>query len=108
MKLIPTLREKKRYVLFEVEGAGILNQADVEDLTSKALLSFLGELGVMRAAPLLVKEKIKSNRFVLKVNHRFVDELKSAMILIKSIKNKPVLVRSINTSGTLKKISEYL
>src|SRR3989338_1423865 len=108
MKLQPSLRHKKRYIVFEVKAETPLSMSDVQPEVEKALLLFLGQLGVAKAEPMFLKEKCKEPRFVLKVAHNWVDECKSALILIKKVKNQSVLVRSIITSGTLKGIEEYL
>ncbi len=110
MKLKPSLKQKKRYVLFEIQSAKVFSLPEVAEAIESSLLRFLGELGLAKASPMMVKEKWndKKQRFVLKVNHDYVDKLKAAVILNKKIKNTPVLIRSIVTSGTLKKISSHL
>ena len=112
MKLLPTLRQKKRYVVFEVLGKDMGEEhcapADVHSAIQQALSSFLGQLGLAKASPLLLPERTQGSRFVLKVNHTWVDECKAALSLIKKIKNKPVLLRSVTVSGTLKKAGAYL
>ena len=110
MKLKPSLKQKKRYVLFEIQAAKAFSLPEVAEAIEASLQRFLGELGLAKASPMLVKEKWneKKQRLVIKVNHNYVDELKSAVILNKKIKNTPVLIRSIVVSGTLKKISSYL
>ncbi|HLC88463.1 MAG TPA: Rpp14/Pop5 family protein, partial [Candidatus Nanoarchaeia archaeon] len=88
MKLKPSLKQKKRYVLFEIQAAKTFSLPEVAEAIESSLLRFLGELGLAKASPILVKEKWsdKKQRFVLKVNHAYVDELKSAVILNKKIK----------------------
>lgn len=110
MKLLPSLRQKKRYVVFEIMSDKKCSLSEVQEAVESSLLKFLGELGIAKASPLFLKEKWneQKQRFVVKVNHAFVDELKSALILNKKIKNTPVLIKSIITSGTLKKVSSYL
>ncbi len=108
MKLQPSLRHKKRYIVFEIKAEIPLSMPEVQQEVEKALLLFLGQLGVAKAEPMFLKEKWKEPRFVLKVAHNWVDEVKSALILIKKVKNQSVLVHSIITSGTLKGIEKYL
>ncbi len=103
MKLIPSLRQKKRYILFEIQAEKEFTVAEVQEVVQYALHDFLGQLGLATASPLFLKEKFAKNHFTLKVNNNYVDEVKSAVILIKKIKNTPVLLRSITTSGMLKK-----
>ena len=120
MPLQPSLRQKKRYILFEIipqrtpqrnfersEEISLKEEIsfpEVKKAVEEALLKFLGEWGTAKAAPLLLGERYKNNHFILKVNHTAVDEVKSALILIKSIKNIPVIIRSKRVSGSLKKL----
>src|SRR3989338_1597427 len=110
MKLIPSLREKKRYIVFEVQSSQQFSLPDIKTEVEKALLLFLGQWGVSRASPQLVEEKVNipQQRFILKVNHTHTDEVKSALILSTRIKNTPLRIRSWITSGSLKKASAYL
>tara|TARA_Y100000310_G_C20643758_1_gene795431 strand:- start:1542 stop:1871 length:330 start_codon:yes stop_codon:yes gene_type:complete len=108
MKLLPSLRQKKRYIVFGVVSDTPFSVSEVKTEVDKALLRFLGELGMSKASPMMLKEKYKNNRFIIKINHNWVDECISALILIKKIKNKSIIVRSIVTSGTIKKASEHL
>lgn len=110
MKLLPSLRQKKRYVVFEVVSDKCFSLSEVQEAVENSLSKFLGDWGLAKASPILIKEKWNETkqRFVIKVNHTFVDELKSALILNKKIKNTPALIKSIVTSGTLKKAGSYL
>ncbi len=108
MTLLPTLRQKKRYIAFEIRSSTPVSVADAKEEVTASLLRFLGELGAARASPMFLEEKYKNNKGILKANHRYVDECKSALILIKKIKNKPVITRSLSVSGILKKASAHL
>ena len=106
MKLLPALKQKKRYVVLEIVSDTNFSLAEIRKEVDNALLLFLGQLGLSKAVPLFIKAK--NNKFIMKVNHKWVDELKAGLIFIKKIKNKPILVKSIVTSGTVKKASTYL
>ncbi|MBI4983266.1 ribonuclease P protein component 2 [Candidatus Woesearchaeota archaeon] len=110
MKLLPSLRQKKRYVVFEVVSTHKFSLAEIKAMAEEAWLGFLGQLGTARATPMIIEEKYnpETQRFMVKVNHNFVDELKAALTLSKSIKNTPVIVKSIVVSGTIKKASASL
>ena len=108
MRLLPSLRQTKRYIVFEIQSETEFSAVDVRDAVDVALKDFFGQLGMSKASPLFLKEKCARNKFILKVNHRWVDEAISAVILIKSIKKKSIIIKSIITSGTLKKASSYL
>ncbi len=108
MKLLPSLKQKKRYVIFEILSEQKFTFSEVKEEVDRALLLFLGQLGIAKTSPLLIKEKYKNNKFIIKINHKYVDEVKAALTLSKTIKNTPVIIKSVITAGTIKKASEYL
>lgn len=110
MRLLPSLRQKKRYVVFEIisaydGSAKKFSFPEIKSAVESALLLFLGELGIARAAPMVIEEKfnMEKQRFMVKVNNSFVDEVKAALTLSKSIKNTQVIIKSVRVSGTIKK-----
>lgn len=110
MKLLPTLRQKKRYLVWEITADKSFTLEEVEKEVNSALADFLGQLGLAKAAPFFLREKFNPalQRFVLKVGHKCVKEAKAALILIKKIKNTGVIFRCLITTGTLKKASKLL
>ena len=106
MKLLASLKQKKRYIVFEIVSDVNFEADGVRKAVNDALLSFIGQLGIAKTSPMFVK--FENNKFIMKINHKFVDECISAIILIKKIKNQEVIVKSVITSGTLKKVSNYL
>jgi len=104
--LKPTLREKKRYVMFEVISnksfdANIINKS-IED----SLLSYVGTKGLSDAGLIFLTDKFNktSQTGILRVSHKSVDNLKSCFCLLNQINNTPVLIRSKDVSGILKKV----
>ena len=110
MRLLPSLRQKKRYVVFELISTKKFSFQEIKEAVDSSVALFLGQLGMARSSPLLLKEKFspEKQRFIIKVNNKYVDELKAALTLNKKIKNTPVVIKSIITSGTLKKASAFL
>ncbi len=108
MKLLSSLKQKKRYIVFEVESSKKFSFSELKDSIETALADFLGQLGLSKSSPMLIKEKFKDNKFIIKVNHVYVDECKAALLLIKKIKNMPIIIKSLAVSGTLKKASNHL
>ncbi|MFH1332357.1 MAG: Rpp14/Pop5 family protein [archaeon] len=100
--VLPSLREKKRYLVFEVIAKHTLSFDEVKKAVNAALLQFLGELGLARAG-VIVLEDWKRNRGVMKVNNKHVDDVRAALALISRIDNEPVVVRSVGASGILRK-----
>lgn len=110
MKLLPSLKQKKRYIVFEILSSKKFSFPEIKEEAESTLLLFFGQWGLAKSSPLIIKEKFnpEKQRFVIKINHKFIDELKAALTLSKKIKNTPVIIKSIITSGTLKKASSYL
>ena len=108
MKLLPSLKERKRYILFKIDSKEEFSAVDVKKSVDNAIKDFIGELGISKAAPSFLSERYQNNQFIVKVNHKYVTEIVSAIILIKKIKNTPVLLRSVIISGTLKKVGSYI
>jgi len=110
MRLLPSLRQKKRYIAFELISDAQFSSSEVEAEVNPALQTFLGQLGVAKAAPLFISKQFDKaqQRFVLKVNHKYTDEVKAALTLIKKIKNTPVIVRSLVTTGMINKANKKI
>ncbi len=110
MRLIPSLKQKKRYLVFEVQSSEKFALSEIKEEVENSLLLFLGQQGMARAEPIFIQERFNeaTQRFVIKTSHKHVDEVKTALALSKKVKKVPVIIRSIITSGTLKKASAYL
>ena len=100
--LLPSLREKKRYVVFEIVGNKIDKKKTEKEINSN-LLKFLGELGVSRANIKIIGDSWENNKGVIRVKVKYLDELKMSLGLIKKLDNKKVIVNVIGVSGILKK-----
>lgn len=104
--ILPSLREKKRYLVFEV-----LSKDRIKDISkvSNAImhysLQFMGQLGVAKAGiiPLQNKWNPELQKGIIKVGHKHVDALKAALMLATKIDDKEVIFRSIGVSGILNK-----
>ncbi len=105
MKLLPSLKLNQRYIAFDIISDKKFTVQEIETAVMSAIKDFIGVLGLSRAAPLLVRERYTPARFILKVNHNFVNEIKSALSLLKDINGIELIIKSVITSGTLKKVS---
>jgi len=105
MKLLPSLRQKKRYIVFEIISDKKFSAAETEKEVNQALQAFLGQLNIAKAAPMFIKKQFNQvkQKFLLKINHKHVDEAKAAVSLIKKIKNTSVIIKSLTTTGMIKK-----
>jgi len=104
--LLPTLKEKKRYIAFEVVSKEKINNFNdiSKEIMSKSL-ELIGNLGVAQAGIQILKEKWnpKLQRGLIRINNKHVDKLKSAFTFVEKIKNKEAIVKSVGVSGMLNK-----
>jgi len=56
LKLLPSLRERKRYVCFQVISENPISYSDLEEAIWNHLLDFYGEFGVSLILPWIHKE----------------------------------------------------
>ena len=106
---MPTLKEKIRYLAFEVISDHKIGdfKAISKEIQEKSQL-LVGQLGLAKAGMRILPEKwnLDIQRGIIKVNNKHVDELKSALTLIQKINNKKVVVKSIGVSGMLNKAEQ--
>jgi ribonuclease P/MRP protein subunit POP5 len=100
--LLPSLREKKRYVVFEVITKE--NTANMPDKEIKnAFLQLFGEVGLGEAGLIFLNNKWKNNKGIVRVNNKQVDRLKASFCIITKINDQKATIKSVGVSGTLKK-----
>ncbi len=102
--LLPTLREKKRYIVFEAFGKDSVSQKDAHQAISAELQKFLGEFGMAKAGVVLLKDWSK-NKGVLRVANKEVDTVRSAIMLARG---KDFAFKTLAVSGSLEKLRNKL
>ncbi|MGB9675309.1 MAG: Rpp14/Pop5 family protein [Candidatus Nanoarchaeia archaeon] len=102
----PTVRERKRYLLLKVEVSKQINANDIENAIINSALQFLGEFGTAQASILVLTETWNGKTIILKCAHTFVDELKSVLALIKTIKESPARLSVLRVSGSVAKLKD--
>lgn len=85
LKLNPSSRMKKRYLLLNAGG---------KESVEKAILDYIGVLGWAKASPIFVESK--NGRVILAVNRKEVESVRAAF----EISDSKIIV--LNVSGTLK------
>ncbi|MBI4447570.1 ribonuclease P protein component 2 [Candidatus Woesearchaeota archaeon] len=97
----PTLREKKRYVAFEIATDVEMQEKMIKKAVNEAVIRFVGELGMAKAGLRFIE--VKKNKALVMVNHKELDNVKAALTLIKEIDNHNALIKTLGVSGILKK-----
>ena len=103
--VLPSMREKKRYLAFEIISIDKFNFIDIKKSITESAKDFLGTLGMAKAGIILLDEKFnkEKQKGLIKVNNKYLNELKASLALIKMINNKKIIVKSLGVSGMLTK-----
>ena len=107
--ILPTLKEKKRYLAFEIVSKSKINDfKDVSEQIMAKSLELVGQLGVAKAGIQVLSDcwNPELQRGIIRVGNKHVDELKSSLTFVEKIDNKEVIVKSIGISGILDKAKE--
>ena len=101
--LLPSLREKKRYVSFVVESKEDLDLKQVKEAIEGSMKELVGNLGIANAGLLFLKDW-KDNKGIVRVSTKSVDQLKASLALIKEINGQKVIIKSLGVSGIVDKL----
>lgn len=100
--VLPSLREKKRYIVFEIKAEKPLRFEEVEKELKQKMLQFLGELGYAKAGVIMM-DYWENNQGIVRTDTKNVDNVKTALALVKNIGDSEVIIKTIGVSGILKK-----
>lgn len=109
--ILPSLREKKRYLAFEVVSKGrIKDFSSVSKAIWQGMLLFNGTKGAAQAGiqPLPEKYNPIMQKGIIRVDHKHIDSLKAGLATIQDVESVPAVVRSLGVSGSLKKATNYV
>ena len=104
--LLPTLRERKRYVGFTVIGnQNIQVDRSFQKRIFSSFATLFGEVGLAKAGLLFVKtKKMYKQKGIIRVNHMYLDHLKAALAFMKG----DCIVSSIIASGMIANVEKQL
>jgi RNase P/RNase MRP subunit POP5 len=108
LKLSPTLRERKRYIHFQIisEKGEEFAYSDLESAIWNTILDFLGEEGVSKTSVWLIKDlwDYKKQTGILRCNHKSVQDVLSSLGLIDRLGDNRITFKILRISGTIKSI----
>ncbi|MBS3113331.1 hypothetical protein J4418_04585 [Candidatus Woesearchaeota archaeon] len=109
-RLLPCLREKKRYLVFKVLSNTKMPIIDVLREIKNEIVSYFGQKGLADAGVQILKETydIEKQSGIIRVGNKYVNQLKTALMLITMINEKPVLIKSITVSGIIDKAKKQM
>ena len=100
--LLPSLKEKRRYLVYQVLSETPLHFKDVKEALAKEFTTFLGRLGEAQAG-ILFLDDWNNNKGIIRMTTSALDYVKAALIHIRKINKTEVVVASVGVSGTLNK-----
>ena len=101
----PTLKDKKRYVAFRVEG-GRFAKPDVVRALWSAVLDTIGTLGAARAGFMVVDFDEGSQKGILRCSAKDLEIVKASTALLDKIGSSRAFVHVTDVTGTIKKSME--
>lgn len=103
--LLPSLREKKRYLAFQVQGDGTFTASGAQRALLTELHNYIGSLGLAGAGPVFLKDW-KDNIGIVRIQTRYVDHLKAALALVREVDAQEAKIESLRVSGLLSHVRE--
>jgi len=104
--LLPSLKEKKRYIAFNVISDKNLNQDDIRGAIYSNCKSFIGNLNYSKAGISILSELGNNKKGVIRVNNKYTDHVKTSLMMIKDINGNKVIFKSTKVSGVLKNLKK--
>jgi len=102
--LLPTLREKDRYISFQVISEEPIVYKDLEQAIWNTMLDFFGELGVSKTSAWIIKNLYDAEKQIgiIKCNNKSVQEIIAGLGLISRLGDVRVTFKILKVSGTIR------
>ena len=101
--ILPSLREKKRYVAFEITSKASITQFQAKKAITEKMQEFIGTLGMANAGLQFLPDW-ENNKGIYRVNTKYVSHSKACLALMKTINSQKVIVKSLGTTGVINKV----
>jgi len=100
----PTMRGKKRYVLFELKGGKGLAEQDVSKALWGGFLRLYGELGTAKMKLWLANWDPKEGKGIVRCALEHLDECRSGIVFVGRVSGREVVPQTLKTSGSIRKL----
>lgn len=107
--LMPSLREKKRYIVFEAITEKHINSSNsFYRAITEAAQGYIGLNGLAKAGIQSFSDYYhhESQRGVIRTSHAMAEAIKAACCFITEIDGQPALVKSVMTTGMFHKAQQ--
>lgn len=102
--LRPTLRERKRYLVYEVLGD--FSQSDVKKAIEENLFDYLGVKGMASVGLMFLDSDRK--RGIIRISAKSLNDVKAGLLFLKKIGEKDASVKVLLVSGMIGKARKLL
>ncbi len=104
--LLPSLRERKRYILFKVISEEPINYTFLKEAITSSILKFYGELGFSKLSLKFLDERWneKEQVGIIQCNNLSVPNIVTALGLVQRIGEARVNIKVLKISGTIKSL----
>ncbi|HLC86568.1 MAG TPA: Rpp14/Pop5 family protein [Candidatus Nanoarchaeia archaeon] len=99
--LKPSLREKKRYLVYEVISEGNIEYKKLKEEVTEKFREYFGNFTLSKAN--LNFLEFQKNRGVIKLNNKYLDHLRASFCFVRKINKEDILLRSLGASGMINK-----
>lgn len=109
--LLPALRERKRYLAFEIISKKPIHDfKKVSNSIWNACFEFMGVLNCNKAGIIIMKDKfnISKQKGILRINNKMYNEIQTSLSMINEIEKIPILINTIGMSAILKKCEQNI
>ena len=99
---------KRRYLFVQISGSETVDERVFMDAVWNAVLRLFGEYGASQTNLVLMRYSSEPNYAILRCSHKALDMVKASVASITQANGKPVALRVLGVSGTLKALSRQL
>jgi len=99
---------KRRYLLVQIACSETVDERAFMDAVWNAVLQLFGEYGASQTNLILMKHNLKPNYAIFRCSHKALDMVKASLASITQTSGKPVAIRVLGVSGTLKGLRRQL
>lgn len=99
--LLPSLKEKKRYLAFEVISESNIVFKDIKEAIISSFKELFGLEGLAKAGIQFID--YRNNKGIIRVSTKSLDNLKAAFCFLRKVNKDDVILKSLGVSGILKK-----
>lgn len=106
--LPPTLREKRRYIIFQIKSSKKFTKKQVEKAVTKIVLDSIGLFGAVDSSYWLVKFDEKKQVGILRTTNKFLELIFASFGFLTEINGSEVAINLLKTTGTIKKAEKQV